>query len=93
MRPTEKAVVLLMVHIKQHVFFRRTNPGLQIWLSCAISKDWNVFGMLLRKDSQLGISGHLSKESGGSEGQSHPGLGLKMLVCASRRDSISCFSC
>lgn len=86
MQPTKKAVVLLTVHIKQHiVFFRRTNPGLLIWLSRAVSKDRNVFGMLLRKDLQAGISGCLLKVSGGREGQSRLGLGLKVPVCASRR--------
>lgn len=94
MRPTEKAVVLLTVRIKQRVvFFRRRSPGSLIRPSCVISKDQNVFGTPLQKDLQAGISGRLLKASGGREGQNHLGLGWKVLVPASRRASLSCFSC
>lgn len=38
------------------MFLGRTNPGLLILLPCAISKDQNVFGVLLQKDLQVAVS-------------------------------------
>lgn len=81
MQSTEEAVFFLMMHVKCATFFRRINPGLLMWPSCAVSKEQNVFGMPLQKALWAGVSGCLV--SGGWEGWSRVGLGLKVLVRAS----------